>query len=690
MTTRKLLPLAAMILFAVIMLNVHSESLTHYLSAFIPNSTISASTLYNTTFNGSSYVIMQLPGTNRYLIILNASTGYSVVTNVTTIESVLTPFLSTKYYPSTSTLASLNATMRGSQTYSSANLTACLVETGLDHDTCTFSNTCFSCQSVPVCKQVLNAVGGPISPFGYGIMNFEDNYTRLNNSYNSFYSLINTINRDNAGTVLYELSADVSNITAISKVINQNPIFPPPLGTNFAACGSGLNPLTQPWYCVAVGFCFSIPFNQTALDSASSELSSLKTSLPSHEGVQNISVNSSIMAQNYINAELETKNGQAYNSLITTFTLKFNNITGKANALLSKYNNATLNQSVSALRNQFNIVVNAGVNQNVTLSNITLQRLLTNTISTYQNTNATYNQVYALSQNNSATLLEAQLNYQRVPTKLAALANEQQTINSKLNTKLQESDVNSLLPDLQSIRVESALYVAPVTAGYMIKVLGSPFVTAILASSNQPVQQRLAIAPMYASLETLIIDAIIIVIIFILTYFKIIRKGKIKGNKRAKRMWILVFIILIILAGIDIYATNVYATNANSNFMPFSYFLNSVKASSNTYIALNGSAASNSSIIACTDTIKSYLTKANITVQTIKLENYSCVSGSNISTLGINCYSGILNSNKPVIFISQSQTNNITYKGLYGTVLYANGNVTAGKYCTLSTLFRNV
>ena len=50
----------------------------------------------------------------------------------------------------------------------------------------------------------------------------------------------------------------------------------------------------------------------------------------------------------------------------------------------------------------------------------------------------------------------------------------------------------------------------------------------------------------------------------------------------------------------------------------------------------------------------------------------------------------MLNSNKPVIFITQSQESNITYKGLYGTVLYASGNVTTGSSCTLASLFKNV
>jgi hypothetical protein len=116
--------------------------------------------------------------------------------------------------------------------------------------------------------------------------------------------------------------------------------------------------------------------------------------------------------------------------------------------------------------------------------------------------------------------------------------------------------------------------------------------------------------------------------------------------------------------------------------------MNTLKASGNAYIALNGSAGSNASIISCANTMQGYLADAGKSVQIIRLTNYSCVSGSNISVLGLNCYNNILNSGKPVILISQSRQNQIVYKGLYGTVLYASGNVTAGSSCLLSTLFK--
>ncbi|MGI0100515.1 MAG: hypothetical protein ACREBH_02240, partial [Candidatus Micrarchaeaceae archaeon] len=387
-------------------------------------------------------------------------------------------------------------------------------------------------------------------------------------------------------------------------------------------------------------------------------------------------------------AYLSTENGASYNQLISSLTPKINGIENISNKLLARYDNATLRASLSSLENQFTIVKSAGVNQTISISNATLQGLLANATESYDRANSSYNQIYGISQNNTAALLADQLSYPQIPTKLAVLANEQQQINTKLDSGISSNDIGALLPKAQDIKIESTLFIAPLTVAYTVKLLDTPFIDAMLASSNAYIPQKIASAPMYAALQTLIIDLLVILVVFIITYLRVIKKGKLKNNKMARNVWIAVFVVLIILALVDTYGTYAYAQQGNS-FLPFNYFMNSVKASNTAYIALNGSAATNPSTAQCASTIEGYL-NASKSVKIIKLENYSCVSGGNISVLGIGCYNNILASGDPVIFISQSGQSNITYKGLYGTVLYANGNVTYGKYCTLGTLFRNV
>jgi hypothetical protein len=219
----------------------------------------------------------------------------------------------------------------------------------------------------------------------------------------------------------------------------------------------------------------------------------------------------------------------------------------------------------------------------------------------------------------------------------------------------------------------------------MIKALDAPFIGSLLAGSSSPAPQLISTAPLYAAVESLIIGVLLIIVIFIITYIRVIRKGKLKGNKKKQRTWTIIFVVLVALVLIYTYATYAYASNANI-FLPFNYYVNTMKASASAYIALNGSAASNPSILSCANATQGYLASAGKSVQLVKLTNYSCIAGGNI---GLSCYNDMLGSGKPVIFMSQAQQDQIVYKGLYGTVLYASGNASSGSSCLLGTLFKN-
>jgi len=662
-------------------------ALSSFLSTYMPSGIITNSTYFNSSLNGNNYILMQLPASGGYIIVQSSNGAYSLITNTTTIDNLLTPFLINQYYPGSSTLNYLNSTMHMYQRYGASNVSDCLMETGLSQQTCTLGNLCLSCQTTPVCKRVLNQVGGPGSPFGMGIMNFSSNYNQLNSSYKNYYALLSGINRTNAGTTIAELYSIASNISTIASAFNKNPLFPPPTTSSFSSCPSGLPPSAQPWYCVAVGFCSTVPFNSTAISGIEGTLSSLQENIPTAAALSSLSFNSSQLSQGYINAALLNKNGAAFAALINSYSSRYGSIVNRSNALLLKYNNISLNASVRVLQTEFGAIKRLGVNQSIGVANTILASLIANTTRIYNNASASYSQIYNISQNSSAAILADQLSYQQVPSQLAVLGSRQAAINIRLNSRLSSNDIASIIPSAQSIRIEAAVFVAPVTIGYMIKILDTSFINALLSGSNATPPQRIALTQTYAAIESLIIGIVILLAIFIIVYLKVIKKGKLNG-KRQKMVWASVFAIMAILVALYAYATFAYSGNANS-FLPFNYFKNTLKASTTAYIALNGSAAANSSISACASTVQNYLSKAGKAVQLIKLTNYSCVSGSNISVLGLDCYNNILSSGKPVILMSQSRASSIVYKGLYGTVLYASGNATSGSSCILSSLFRN-
>lgn len=697
---RNLQIIACMVLVALLLATAGARSadaasvtptLNSYLSAYVSNGTIANSTFYNESLDGGSYIIMQLQAHSGYVIVLNSSGTYTLVTNATTIDGVLTPFLISRYYPNETTINYLNSSMQSYKRYGYANISDCVVNTGLDsNNTCTFANNCFSCETVPNCHKVLESLGGVNSTFGLGLINFSIAYNRLNGSYNEYFKLLKTINGTNAGTVVSELSSEVSNISAVAPDFTDNPIFPPPQYIDFSTCSAATTIFNQPWYCTAVGFCSTVNFNSSQLSNIQDTLASIGTNLPSAGAITNISSNSSKLAQGYISTQLANKNGAAFAVLIASYYPQYNATIAKANTLLVKYNNITLNASIHVLETEFAAIQKSGVNQSIGVANTILMSLIANSTRIYSNASASYSQVYGIAQNNTASIMADQLSYQQVPSKLAVLGDLQQGINVELNSKVSSNDIDSIIPVVQSIRLESAVFVAPLTIGYMIKSLDGPFITAILGGSSATPPERIASAPIYATLASLIVGILVVLVIFVITYFRVMRKGKLKGNKRAQRQWGITFAVLIILVAIYAYATYAYASNANSNFLPFNYFLNTLKSSPTAYIALNGSAANNLSIGSCVTTVQKYLASAGKSVQVVKLTNYSCVSGSNISILGLNCYDNILNSAKPVVLITQSKEGSIVYKGLYGTVLYANGNIASGSSCVLGSLLKSV
>ena len=286
---------------------------------------------------------------------------------------------------------------------------------------------CDACKTVPVCTKVLNAFGGPVSPFGFGIFNFSQNYTRLTSDYANYFSVLSSINSANAGTSISELSTITANISQIYGVINDNPLFITPAPPNAPTCNPLASPNAQPYYCVPIGFCSSIPTDSFDVSSIQTILSNLQSEIPSQTEIVSLSVNSSKAAASIQNTYIKNKNGAAFIAMIALVSPQVSSIENKSGALLTRYNNATLSASISALKAQFSAVQSAGVSQNISSANKTLQKALANATSVYLKANASYNQVYAVSQQNTATLLAAQLSYKNVPAKLQFLQASRRT-----------------------------------------------------------------------------------------------------------------------------------------------------------------------------------------------------------------------------------------------------------------------
>ncbi|MCL5093023.1 MAG: hypothetical protein M1128_00975, partial [Candidatus Marsarchaeota archaeon] len=76
-------------------------------------------------------------------------------------------------------------------------------------------------------------------------------------------------------------------------------------------------------------------------------------------------------------------------------------------------------------------------------------------------------------------------------------------------------------------------------------------------------------------------------------------------------------------------------------------------------------------------------------VSVVSLDNYSCtIANSTASIDGSACYNRILGSNEPMVLLSPGSNSSIVYRGMYGTVLYANGQAASNASCYLNKIFQ--
>ena len=311
-----------------------SPSLRSYLSTYVTSGTISGSTFYNQTVGASSYVLMQPnPSSYERFLVINTTNGrYSMVTSNAIAFNVISPFLVSKFYPSPSALAGLNSSMRSFVSQSSPGINQCLFETGLTYHLCTAATSlemCMesSCAYVPLCGGVQRAPASALalfgipSPFAYGVQNFSINYITLNNSYNSYFSLLSGINSSNYEKNLNGMISAVSNITATTGAIADDPIFPSPSNITLSQITSTCTryiPPNGPWWCYAVGYCDAPTFNSLTLSNVSSQLSVLAALPVSSAEIESVTVNSTSMASGYIGTVVNSQNTAAFNKFMSS------------------------------------------------------------------------------------------------------------------------------------------------------------------------------------------------------------------------------------------------------------------------------------------------------------------------------------------------------------------------------------
>ena len=658
-----------------------------YMSQYVSNSVLNHYNFVNFTYGGSSYVVMQpINGTYDYLVVNSSNGIYRLVMNSATANAVLSSYIPSGYVLNTSDVSYLRDSLSRFVSQAAPNITDCITETGINPPmTNTFYNATLGCYTVLNCHNTINQYG--TTYFVPGLANFSINYETYNNTINSYSSALAKLNASNAGSLSSTLKSDISSLKQVIMVLPNESIFEPQITFNPATCStSGLN---EPWYCVAIPYCSPLSLNSTLLNNMASIQVSMLAGVPTASFVSNAGVYASSTAKAYIAAEAQSKNASAYNTFLSSAYPLYNSTVSEMFSVLSRVHSSNLSASVNSLQTGFSRIRSLGYNQSVTSANSVFHTLIENATSALKIANKSYSDDYSLAQTDTRSAIIAQLNYHTSPARLAQLSSELFQIDYTMSSgNVNETYLSSASLTLQEMRIALAAYVAPVTLGSVSKLLDGGFATALLSGSGALPQSKDASAPLYAAIESLIIDALIIALIYYFTYHKFAMKHRIRRSRTVKYAWIALFAVIIILALADI-AFTYHAAQAANSYLPFSGFAGRIASSKSVMIALNGTSAySNSTIIACADSTKSALASENKSVTVVDITNGTCTANGQISNLGINCYDHALSSGEPVVVLS-SGGSSLVYKGMYGYSIYASGLPASGNSCLAVSVLSN-
>jgi hypothetical protein len=673
-------------------------TLKNFIAAYVPGQIITSSVFINESVGGYNYTIMQLNGTGDNYIVFNATNltinNRSFVLDLPTNFKVLTPYLVKKYYPSSNAIANLTNTLKNYQKAAQPPLSDCLHLTGLDSYTCPTSvnyTTCVqsTCQGVPVCAEVLAGVGTQ-SPFARGIYNFSLAYSSLNSSYASYYALAASLAPQTISTVLPQLSSIATNISTISSVLVQNPIFPTPINITAQAQQICPNYMSGggPWYCYALGFCELTSFNATMLSNLQAQINALQSLPLTNATIENIAIQASNNGASYFEPKYIEQQSTIYNITLGPVILTYNSLLTNMSFLSLRYQNASMQASIAALQGTYASISSKGINQNYTTAKKTLQSAITNSIATYNKVKSKYVPLYMSAYNNTSLILLRELDYKVPPSYVSVLAQQQASINQQLNGMITANVAASLSSKESSINSQAMTLLPPFSIAASIKAVDGGILDSLLSSPTTPIATKIATAPLYAALISFIIGVVILAVIYLATYFRLSRKHRLNTNPTVRRAWSFLFILLFVIVLIYTYTTYAYAQGAN-NFLPVSGFTAASSQSNTIYIMVNQSIASSSSYTSvqqCVSALEKTLQHYGKTAYNGTFSGSSCTLPSNTAITGVSCFNYLFANGKPTIIIDQGSNSTITYSGLYGYSLYATGTAAQGNACALNAV----
>lgn len=685
----------SLLIFALAFVNISSaysmDSINALLLGYnVPGSLVNSLLPSNVTYSNLSYVILY-NGDNLAFVVNVSSTAPVIVTNAALIFNIIKPNVLQDTI-NNANYASVMSNLRKYQQSSQASISDCLVETGLDRGiTCTAANLCQACQIVPNCDKVLYNAGGPTGVFATGIAAFGASYTIVNNSFNSIYSLINGLNATNHATSRPIIITAFNNVSGITRLIYQNPIFPPTANiTNnqFQACSSYVGGGAQssnvpannaPWYCNALGYCQFTSYNYTLLNQIQAQLNAINLLAATDPQIMSIATSTSNSELSYIAPVVGAQKSAQLNAILNTTLLNYPTVVSDTQLLLSHVSNATLSSQLSSMQSLYNTMLQNYLTANLTNSTLKILDAMGRLENNYTRLNDSYSVLASKTFNATSLIVKSQLNLRAYNPALPSVAYTQlfyhAAINGQItNTSLVSNQLNTSLLASQNVYSES-LPLFSLTE--LSRAFDAPFVLLVAPMLGLPYSGVLALSPSLSALFALILGILLFVIAYVF-HHSLRRSKKLLETTNTRKAWRALFALLGVIVLIFVGFTYMYATTANG-FAPSTSFVSAIHSAGSVAIIINGTSTQGE--INCQTQLSSAITAMQKSPVMVSMANNECIIGnSTAKTLGA-CMNSFAQAGTPMIILTNARVGDLDIYSFYGTIMTVEGNDTFMSAC---------
>lgn len=654
----------------------------------VTSTTINSLHAVNLTYSGHEYVALYYNTNMQFLVNVSNSSIYTLVTNTTEINTISKATIVSMALASVN-LTQLESQMKSYNQSSASTIADCAYETGLSSGqySCTLQNGCQSCFTVPVCNKAMGQTGGPTGPIGVGVMEFEGQYLNLTSGFSTFLSAVASINASNSNSEAPLITSSFASLYNLTQNIAMNPLFPPPATADYSLCSSAgqlsSNTSTSgPWYCNAVGFCGFLTYNYTLLDDMQVTVNRMKLLPLTDSQVLAVAANVSANEESYIIPTTTSKQTKVYAEILNTTLSGYGQLTNESAALLTHLSNASLLASLSTLQASYVKLKAQYTSLNLTQFNATLAAQVANLKANYTSVNATYSSVYGLARNNTALLLELQLNSNVSSEEVSALSFKEAKLNAELSGSIQ--NITMLKAQLLSIKSSigsASLYTGANPFAETARDIDAPIASAMENAISLPYATKVALAPLFAAIISLIIGIIILALIF-LKYRSLHAKRRIHVNPRTARNWKIVFAVALVLVVAYVIITYVAASAASSS-TPVGAFRSAALSAKGIAIITNGTATQ--AELNCTARISTVVLAEHKKVYSASLYGNQCTYNNTIYSSD-NCLNLFAEQGTPMIILKSSNVSRVSAYSFYGSILRVQGDDSFMSECVPASL----